>query len=374
MGLTEEECNGSGVASFSVSLASDEKSMTAGVKAQSQRIELTWSPKDEKAEEPAEEPEEPSGEGGKTPEPLELEGINTDVSATVGTLVVNGIAIRNARFAMKSEGNQVTIDPISGDMAGGALKLALTANTGVPGWDYKVTGGLEHAGLSALLALADPEKAGMADGSMSMNLSVAGQGLDMKSMARTLQGSGDIAMSTVEVSAKNEIANAVASVGQLVSALQSSDGTSSLNQMLSGGDLGGPIRFDAFQTAFTVSGGAIRPEGGLSLSTKGMTGTFLGEIGIDGSFRDASLTFQLPEKAAERLGAAQLTAGLAGSLSDPKVDLDVTELAKTALGGEAKKEITDRVKELVGDEAGEDAGKAVGDLLNGLLGGKKKKE
>jgi hypothetical protein len=144
--------------------------------------------------------------------------------------------------------------------------------------------------------------------------------------------------------------------------------------MLSDSGSGGPIRFDAFQTAFTISNGAIRPEGGFSLSTSGMTGTFLGAVGIDGSLRDASLVFQLPEKAAERLGTGRLTAGLSGSLADPKVDLDVNELLKTALAGEAKGEITDRVKDLVDKEMGEETGKAVGDMLNGLFGKKKKEE
>jgi len=314
MQLTPAECAATGKAEFSASVSGDSAATAAILSAAADRLELTYSPEEEKGEEAGPEAEGP-GEA-PAPAPLDLAGTSATATLRIGTLVLNGVPVRNAVLDARSVGNRIELRTLSGELAGGTLDLAGKADTGVPGWDFQITGRAEHVALASLAALANTSRPDAIRGSTSLQLQLAGRGLDMPSLRKNLSGQGQIAMATVEITPRSTL--------------------STLFQVTGLQEFSDTIRFDAFQTDLTVDNGAVMTKD-LTLRASDYAATFVGGVGLDGAFRDATLNLLLPSTMASRLpvpgyegksptleegGRFNLPIAVAGTLENPKPMVD----------------------------------------------------
>jgi uncharacterized protein involved in outer membrane biogenesis len=329
MGLSRDECDAAGKAAFSIALAGDANNQRAEVKATADRLELKYSPEEGEQEEAEEEPAPEQEKEGPVPQAMDLTGKSALVTAKVNSLTLNGIPIRNAVLEAQSDGNKLQLKRLSGDVAGGNLNLSATADTGVPGWDYNISGGVQHVGLASLISLAAPDKADTADGRLGIDLGLAGRGFDMPSLSKNLRGQGQVSMATLEVTPANPF----------ISGLQALGAKTFRNT----------VRFDAFQSQFTIQDGAIQPRN-LRLKSSDVAAEFLGEILLDGTFRNASLTLQFKEGTLMGIkGLDELSVPLKGTVGQPEF----------ALEGVVKEGVTTIIEKEVGEE--------VGDTIKGLF-------
>lgn len=285
------------------------------------------------ADDPAQSPTTSDGSAVEVPEDsplLLLRDMDLDAELSLASMKISGLNLSSIRTRVLAENGIVTIDPLSGALAGGRLdavgRIDLNAEPPTlelsPVFDLESLGqALEPWGMNQFLS-----------GSGVLDLNLNARGLDVKSILGTLNGSGDYDFRNGSIKGLN--------LDGMVQGLASRNFAEAIRN-----GVGGTTEFETFAGIVNIEDGTIGLPG-MRIITE--------LLGIDGDVRlgmaDLSLDGQLRLQG-ERLN--RIPIGLEGTLTQPRLVPDVGE----ALKEEAGRRVMDFLeKRAAGDQEEDDDG------------------
>ena len=275
-------------------------------------------------------PEQQSGTGGgsasEVPEEsplLLLRELDLDAQMELQAMKISGLNLNSIQTRVVADDGLVTIDPLSGALAGGRLDAVgqVDLNADPPTVQLAPVFDLESLGK----ALGPWGMDRFLTGSGLLDLSLAARGLDVRSILGSLDGSGEYDFRDGSIKGLNFTG--------MVEGLASRN----IAEAARAG-VGGTTEFKAMQGAVSIEDGTIRLPGmQIVTDTLSITGDVrlnLGDLGLGGQLRLEG----------ERLNRIPIK--LEGTLTQPKLIPDVGE----ALKEEAGRRVMDFLKERSGDK------------------------
>lgn len=275
-----------------------------------------------------EAPSGTSGDGAAEDSPLlMLRDIDLDAQMELEAMKISGLNLRSIRTRVLAENGLVTIDPLSGALAGGRLDAVgrVDLNAEPPRVQLAPTFDLESVGQ----ALAPWGMDRFLSGSGVLDLDLSARGLDVQSVLASLDGEGRYDFRDGSIKGLN--------FGGMVEGLSSRN----IAQAVRAG-VGGTTEFQALEGEISIEDGTVRLPGMQIVTERlGISGDVtlgLGDLGLGGQLRLEG----------ERLD--QIPIALEGTLTQPKLVPDVGE----ALKEEAGRRVMDLLKERSGDKEDND--------------------
>lgn len=259
---------------------------------------------------------------------LLLRDLDLDARMNLDAMKISGLSLSSIRTRVVAEDGLVSIDPLSGALAGGRLDAVgqVDLNAEPPVVRLSPVFDLESLGQ----ALAPWGMDRFLSGSGVLDLSLEARGLDVRSILGSLDGSGEYDFRDGSIKGLN--------FDGMVQGLSSRN----IAEAVRAG-VGGTTEFEAMEGVISIEDGTIRLPG-MEIVTEllGITGDVrlnLGDLGLGGQLRLEG----------ERLDRIPIT--LEGTLPDPRLVPDVGE----ALKEEAGRRVMDLLKKR-GDEPEDDGG------------------
>ena len=275
---------------------------------------------------PEQQPETGGGSASEVPEEsplLLMRDLDLDAQMELQAMKISGLNLNSIQTRVVANDGLVTIDPLSGALAGGRLDAVgqVDLNAEPPAVQLAPVFDLESLGK----ALGPWGMDRFLTGSGVLDLSLAARGLDVRSILGSLDGSGEYDFRDGSIKGLN--------FSGMVEGLASRN----IAEAARAG-VGGTTEFNAMQGAVSIEDGTIHLPGmRIVTDTLGITGDVrlnLGDLGLGGQLRLES----------ERLN--QIPIALEGTLTQPKLVPDVGE----ALKEEAGRRVMDFLKERSGDK------------------------
>lgn len=295
------------------------------------------------------------------PEPLDLPLILSG-TATIKQAFYRGLPIDGLQTRYRFQNNQLQIQDLVGQVAGGSFKNNSLIDLGRPGFAYRTQ--LSTLGVQAdpLLRVFVPKAAGSVYGLMNLDLDLKGQGTDFEVVRNQLSGQGSLLLREGRVTGTN-----------LLKELSNFLGLPELSVM----------GFDQANGRFAINKGRFDLTS--SLVSQDLRLAPRGDVGLDGTLNlalDLRLSPDLTEKLdgsgrfAQLLvdadGWGQVPLRVKGSVARPKFALD-TAFIKGALKAKAEKKLQETLeeklfrKEVPADQ--EDSREKEKKLLEGVIKG-----
>jgi len=274
---------------------------------------------------PGQQPETGGGSASEVPEDsplLLLRDLDLDARMELQAMKISGLDLNSIRTRVVADDGLVTIDPLSGALAGGRLDAVgqVDLNAQPPTVQLAPVFDLESLGK----ALRPWGMDRFLTGSGVLDLSLNARGLDVQSILGSLDGSGEYDFRDGSIKGLN--------FSGMVEGLASRN----IAEAARAG-VGGVTEFNAMQGAVSIEDGTIRLPGmQIVTDTLGINGDVslnLGDFGLGGQLRMEG----------ERLD--RIPIALEGTLLEPKLVPDVGE----ALKEEAGRRVMDFLKERGGD-------------------------
>lgn len=240
---------------------------------------------------------------------LLLRDMDLDARLDLERMRVSGLDLQNIKARMEAVGGVVTIDPLSGALAGGRVDAIATIDLNAEPPDVRLAPVFDLESLSRALEPWGLDRFLTGSGVLDMELNA--RGLEPSAILGTLNGSGRYNFSDGSIKGLN--------LDGMVEALAARN----FAQAASAG-VGGTTTFETFAGTLEIRDGTIRMPG-IELITRalGITGDVrlgLADLGLDG-------TLQLQ---GERLDAIPVRLG--GTLTDPSLAPDVGAAVKQEAG------------------------------------------
>ena len=275
---------------------------------------------------PEQQSETGGGSASEVPEEspvLLLRDLDLDAQMELQAMKISGLNLNSIQTRVVADDGLVTIDPLSGALAGGRLDAVgqVDLNAEPPTVQLAPVFDLESLGK----ALGPWGMDRFLTGSGLLDLSLAARGLDVRSILGSLDGSGEYDFRDGSIKGLNFTG--------MVEGLASRN----IAEAARAG-VGGTTEFNAMQGAVSIEDGTIRLPGMQivtdTLSINGDVRLNLGDLGLGGQLRLEG----------ERLNRIPIK--LEGTLTQPKLVPDVGE----ALKEEAGRRVMDFLKERSGDK------------------------
>ncbi len=274
-----------------------------------------------------------AGAPATPPKPLNLP-LTVSGTATIKQAFYRGLPIDGLQARYRFEKNQLHIEDLVGQVAGGSFKNKSVIDLGRPGFAYRTQ--LSTLGVQAnpLLRVFAPKAAGSLFGLMNLDLDLAGQGTDFEVLRKQLSGQGNILLREGRVagsSLSKELSNFLGLPELSVMGFDQAMGRFAINKG----------RFDLTSTLVSQD---------LRLAPKG-------NVGLDGTL-NLELDLRLSPDLTEKLGGSgrfaqllvdaegwgQVPLKVGGSVARPLFALD-TAFIKGALKGKAQKKLQETLEE-----------------------------
>ena len=117
--------------------------------------------------------------------PLQVSGL-----VRIGETGWQGLAVKDLVAGYTLRDNQLTINPLTGQVAGGSLRSTARVDLAKPGLAYTVTIDLQGAQPEPLLRAFAPQATGSLTGLLALQLTANGSGTSWETIRRTLTGDG----------------------------------------------------------------------------------------------------------------------------------------------------------------------------------------
>lgn len=280
-------------------------------------------------------PKNTSGGGAPSapPEPMDLP-LALSGTAAIKQAFYKGLPIDGLQARYKFENNQLHIEDLVGQVAGGSFKNKSVIDLGRPGFVYRTQ--LSTLGVQAdpLLRVFAPKAAGSVFGLMNLDLDVAGQGTDFEVVRKNLSGQGSVLLREGRVTGSN-----------LSKELSTFLGLPELSVM----------GFDQAAGRFAVNKGRLDLTS--TMVSQDLRLAPRGDVGLDGSL-NLALDLRLSPDLTEKLGGSgrfaqllvdsegwgQVPLKVRGSVARPNFALD-TAFIKGVLKGKAEKKLQETLQE-----------------------------
>lgn len=281
---------------------------------------------------PTTPPSPPSTNAPVEPDPVHLPVRQLAVDTRIGHLWLREVEATNVQASVKIEASRVTIRPLALAMNGAPLGGDVDVDLGVKGWRYAIratAGGLPIAPLADSFV---PEYRGRAKGDLWADVKIDGAGVTSPSLRQNLAGNVALSFTNADI--------------QIVGPRLKGFLTPIANGINAPGLVGSPLKWVAFGAS--IGSGRLGLSQ-LALVSPAFAAATKGEITLAENLGASKLgswpmAFQLERTLAERLRLAPKDTPtnallvplpqfikVAGSINDPKPDLDLKALAGAAL-------------------------------------------
>ncbi len=267
--------------------------------------------------------------------------VRADGVVRIAKTVYQGLNVDNFLLNYRLQNNILTIDNLSGAVAGGTFKQTSVVDLGKKGLKYN--GNLSLAGVQAdpLVGAFFPKASGTVFGAMNMDVGFDGQGTLVDTLKQSLSGNGKVKLSQGRLTGAGL-------VQQFASYLN-------LEQLKE-------LQFSEFKGSYTLKNGAFQMNS--DFSGKDVRMSPQGKVGLDGAL-DLALGARLAPELSRKLdkkgevsqlltdaeGWSELPLKVAGTLSKPRFQLD-TSAAASAVKKKAQQELQQKLQEKVLDKLG----------------------
>ena len=257
---------------------------------------------------------DPPAAAGAKPEsgPLNLP-VRATGSIQIAQTSYKGLAVTGLNLKYKLADNVLTVDQLSGNVAGGSFSDTARIDLGQKGFSYSTRLKLQGVQADRLVTAFSPKAAGKVFGTLGMNAELSGKGTQSDTIKKNLGGSGDFNFSN----------------GRLTG----SDLVIKLSQFLNLEQLR-TIHFNSFAGKFRVEKGRVILDSGITGSDIQITPK--GSAGFDKTL-DLSLTTRLSPQLAGRVARGEagkfftddkgwgvVPIKVGGTFSSPKYSLDTS--------------------------------------------------
>ncbi len=288
-------------------------------------------------------------------------------SVFIDSALYKGLEVKGFDLAYRLENNVLTLEHMTGAIAGGNYTKTARIDLGRKGLDYQADVNLKAIRANPFVSAFAPKAADTVFGELFLDLKAQGQGVRAEVIRRNLSGHGDLRLLNGKITGAG-----------LVKGLADFLDLEKLRV----------LKFSELKGEYTIEKGKLQIDSDFSGSNVKMHPT--GTVGLDGSL-DLSLDARLSPEYAGRLddsgavtrfikddqGWAQLPLKVGGSLSDPHFGFDtsaVQQQLKEKAGQEIKKKLQEKIfdqsspQEGEGKDQGEPAKKMLNETLKGILG------
>jgi AsmA protein len=307
-----------------------------------------------------------SGEGsaeeiGPFDLPIKLDG-----EVRIGQTVYQGLNIDNFLMRYRLVDNVLTIETLTGKVAGGTFNKTATVDLRKKGLVYKAKLNLASVQADPIIKAFAPKAAGTIFGGLSLDADFNGQGTLPEAIRNGLSGKGDFVVSDGRLTGSSLLEGLADFV--------------SLDELRD-------LDFSQTKGNFTIQNGKILMNGNFTGKEVRMSPS--GSIGLDGALSlnlgarlAPKLTAKLDRKGevaqffTDQEGWSELPLKVAGTLSRPKFSFDSTAV-KSKVKEKALSELQKKLEEKVfdkldskgdGDQAQDPTKKIINDALKGLFG------
>jgi len=283
---------------------------------------------DKKAPAGKQEPEKPG-----PAKPIDLP-LTADGTIRVGRAVYSGIDINKFEMRYQLENNIITVNPVSGQVAGGTVAGILRADLSREPIVYETDLAIDGTRTETLVSALFPKAANTVFGNLFLDIDLTGKGIDADSIKKSLSARGDLRMTDGKLTGAG-FAKSLASFMDL-------------NELQ-------VLSFDAIKGKIRLDEGRFNIETDYNSDRVRMTPT--GTIGLDGTL-DLSLNMRLAPDLAKKVGGnktitqllqnqtgwALIPVEVGGSLISPRFSLDTTAV-KQQLQQKAQEEVKQRLQD-----------------------------
>ena len=305
--------------------------------------------------------------GGKQAEeigPFDLP-VKADGEVRIGRTVYQGLNIDNFQMRYRLVDNLLTIETMTGNVAGGTFSKTGTVDLGKKGLVYNAKLNLTSVQAEPIVKVFAPKAAGTVFGGLSLETEISGRGTQPEAIRKSLSGLG-----------KLEVADGRLTGSSLVQGLADFVNLDELRD----------LHFSQAKGSFTLRDGKILMDSDFTGKEVRMAPN--GTIGLDGNLDlnlgarlSPELTAKLDRKGevaqyfTDQEGWGELPLKIAGTLSRPKFSFD-TKVLKSKVKEKARNELQKKLEEKVfkleskdtDAQANEPAKKMLDDAIKGLFG------
>ncbi|MFP3982869.1 MAG: AsmA family protein [Desulfurivibrionaceae bacterium] len=288
----------------------------------------------------------PAGAGKESPRTTKKKGdaeigpfeipVKATGSAIVDTALYKGLEVENFDLAYRLENNVLTVEHMTGEVAGGNFTKNARVDLGRKGLDYQADVNVKAVKANPFVSAFAPKAADTVFGELFFDLKAQGQGVQTEAIKRNLSGRGDLRLLNGKITGAG-----------LVKELA---GFLDLEKLR-------VLRFSEVKGNYVIEEGKVKIDSDFSGSDVKMHPT--GTIGLDGSL-NLSLDARLSPEYADRLdesgsvtqffkddqGWARLPLKVGGSLTEPDYSLD-TSAAGQQLKEKATRELQKKIRDKV---------------------------
>lgn len=292
--------------------------------------------------------------------------VKADGEVRIAQTVYQGLSINDFLMRYRLAGNILTIDTMTGKVAGGTFSKTATVDLGKKGLVYNAKLNLSSVQADPIIKAFAPKAAGTVFGGLSLDADFDGKGTLPDAIRKSMSGKGAIMVADGRLTGSS-----------LVQGLSEFIHLDELRD----------LQFSKAKGSYTIQNGKIQMNSDFAGNDVSMTPR--GTIGLDGTL-DIDLGTRLAPKLTAKLdrkgevaqfftdqeGWSELPLKIAGTLSKPKFSVDSTAV-KSKVKDKVKDELQKKLEEKVfdkldskgvGDQSTEPAKKIIDDALKGLFG------
>jgi uncharacterized protein involved in outer membrane biogenesis len=307
------------------------------------------------------EPAPPTG-GDTEPDPVQLPIKRLTFDTTIGHCYLREVDLSNVVTSVRVEGSHVTLKPVQLALNGAPASAEIDLDLSQPGWRYSIAFNATQLPIEPIANSFSPDYRGRAKGELFANGKIEGAGITGPNLRKNLTANLGLSFTNAEIEiVGSRLKGFLAPVAAAIKAP---------------GLLNSPLNWVGVDT--TVGGGKLS-FGQLALVSPAFAGATKGEIALADNLGASTIskwpmTLQLSKALADRVNLtprgtptnAALVAlpqflKVAGTVNDPKPDIDLK-----ALAGAALLQYTDKIPGL--DEKTGQLLKGLGGMLSGQGG------
>jgi uncharacterized protein involved in outer membrane biogenesis len=277
------------------------------------------------------QPAPPTG-GDTEPAPIQLPVKLLTFDAKIGRCFLREVDMSNVVANARIEGSRVVLKPVQLAINGAPVNTEIDLDLSKPGWKYAIAFNANRLPIEPLANSFSPEYRGRAKGELIANVKVDGAGVTGPNLRKNLAGNLGLTFTNAEI--------------QIVGSRLKGFLTPVAAALKAPGLLNTPLNWAGVDT--TVGGGKLS-FGQLALVSPAFAAATKGDLSLADTPGNSSIgkwpmTLQLSKALAEKLNLAPkdtptnaLLVGLpqflrvAGTLNEPKADIDLKALAGAAL-------------------------------------------
>ncbi len=290
--------------------------------------------------------------------------LKADGKVRIGKTIYQGLNIDNFALDYRLVNNVLTVDRLTGNIAGGSFNQTARVDLGKKGLDYKTNLDIQGVQADPMLSAFLPKAAGVLFGSLNLKTDMSGTGTMPEALKRNLFAKGNLVLGEGKLTGAG-----------LVQGLADYLNLPELRELY----------YSQAKGSYTIEQGQVRVSSDFSGRDVSMAPK--GTLGLDGSV-DLALNLKLSPKLTQKLdsrgkfgqfltdaqGWGEVPLKVTGTATSPRFALD-TSAVKGKVEQKAKEEIQKKLQEKVFDKLAPKEGeqqdpnkKLLQDTLKGLFG------